>query len=77
MSSMNMHPEWLPCSQVFVAQVTGDSRSLHVFGLDVVHNVRRYIADVPTDTALVAVTSFEIQSLNGSIELLKWINNKT
>ena len=42
-----------------------------MFRLDVVHNVRRYIADVPTHTALVAVTSFEIQSLNGSIELLK------
>ena len=54
---------------MFVTEMAGDSWSLNVFGLNVVHNIGRHIAQMAALSALVAsFRSFEIHRLNGSIE---------
>ena len=67
-----MHPVGLSGSQVFVAHVTGDPRSGHVLGLNVIDNVRLLTADVPTLATFKLIGHvFEIQCLNGPIQVLK------
>lgn len=67
-----MHPVGLSGPHMFVAQVTRDPGGGHVLGLNVVNNVWLLTADVPTLATLILIGHvFEIQCLNGSIQVLK------
>ena len=69
---MAMHSIGLSSSQMFVAHVTNDPRSGHVFRLNMIDNVWLLTAGVPTLTTFKLMRHIsKIHCLNGAVQVLK------